>query len=412
MKGWIAARVVQNDCYMHDVVSGANDISSVLELKNRLINLLHRGGMDLHKWSSNEQSLLENLPYEDQEYHFDIKNNVKTLGVIWNPNADLFEFSISDSTNLTNCTKRTVLSCISRLFDPLGPLGPVIVKANIFMQKLWLQKLDWDQVLPDCKVKEWEKYASSLLCEKDIKINHCVANGTVASFEILSLCDASQDAYGAAIYLRCKNELNKVTINLLCSKSRIAPIKKLTIPRLELLAAELMSKFLQKLLKALQMDIQNFYLWLDSTITLAWIRTDPCLLKTFVSNRVSKIQEITRLFKWGHVPSESNPADLISRGVTADKISNSELWWHGAPFLKTEDYKQFEHSPSSSDEYMAELKKNSDLDFTVFEKNTFIIDFLNKSNSYMKLIRILSFIFRFVRNAKNSAKKSTGPISS
>ncbi|GBN47631.1 hypothetical protein AVEN_110405-1 [Araneus ventricosus] len=136
------------DFYVDDALSGADNVSSALKLQQELISLLKAGGMELHKRCANNEMLLENVPTEDQGYQFgdSDKDTVKTLGLRWNPKQDCFNFTITPTKSIP--TKRTVLADIAKLFDPLGFLRPVIVKVKVFLQKLWLQELEWDQELP------------------------------------------------------------------------------------------------------------------------------------------------------------------------------------------------------------------------------------------------------------------------
>jgi hypothetical protein len=138
----------------------------------------------------------------------------------------------------------------------------------------------------------------------------------------------------------CSTDVNnKTTCELLCSNSKVAPLKQLTISRLELCAAALLSKLYQKTTQALHITIDESYLWTDYSITLTWIRGPPNKWKTFVANRVEAIQEQTTSATWRHVPSQFNPAELISRGVDPITLSSSNLWWKGPPWLS--------HEPSS-----------------------------------------------------------------
>ncbi|GBN84616.1 hypothetical protein AVEN_189049-1 [Araneus ventricosus] len=118
-------------------------------------------------------------------------------------------------------------------------------------------------------------------------------------------------------------------MNLVCSKSRVVPLKTVSIPRLELCAAELLAKLATKVINSLKMDLSGVNLWSDSNIVLGWIKTNPHLLKNFVANRLNRIQERTNEFIWQHIRSKENPADLVSRGGFAEKIFECSLWWNG-----------------------------------------------------------------------------------
>ncbi|GFX28191.1 uncharacterized protein TNCV_15301 [Trichonephila clavipes] len=151
----------------------------------------------------------------------------------------------------------------------------------------------------------------------------------------MDFADASTAAYGAVLYAQSISE-EDVSTRLLCSKSRVAPVKPITIPRLELCACVLLSQLLEKVLHSLTLPIQQIMLWTDSNIVLAWIQRSPEQLKTFIGNRIKSIQRLIQNGQWKHVSSNDNPADLISRGLNASDISSKQLWWHGPDVLREE----------------------------------------------------------------------------
>ncbi|GBM91417.1 hypothetical protein AVEN_66095-1, partial [Araneus ventricosus] len=124
----------------------------------------------------------------------------------------------------------SVLSIIARLFDPLGLLGPVITKAKIFMQQLWLLKIDWSERLPEKEACEWQEFVKSLMNLNDMNIERCIVIQSAVVTELHGFCDASEKAYGAAIYARTVTAAGEVKVKLVASKSRVSPIKQVTIP--------------------------------------------------------------------------------------------------------------------------------------------------------------------------------------
>lgn len=151
--------------------------------------------------------------------------------------------------------------------------------------------------------------------------------------ELHSFCDASQAAYGACIYIKYTSLSGKQAVTLLCAKSRVAPTKATTIPRLELSSALLASRLASTINNAFRKPIARCIYWTDSSVALAWINTCPSKLKTYVANRVATIQELTDSSSWRHVPTAHNPADLASRGVDPQHAQAQQLWWHGPSFL-------------------------------------------------------------------------------
>nr|XP_042912879.1 uncharacterized protein LOC122272909 [Parasteatoda tepidariorum] len=200
---------------------------------------------------------------------------------------------------------------------------------------------------------------------------------------------------------------------LLCSKSRVSPVKPITIPRFELCASVLLAQLLNKVLKSLTLPIQQIMLRTDSTILLAWLQRSPDQLKTFISNRVKIIQELTENCHWNHVTSDKNPADVLSRGLNASEISSHELWWFGPDFLKQElnivliDFEKL----SSDSEFLQELKPPAKILLTSY-KLDLIDNILNRSNNYAKISNVLSYAFRFIFNCRNPGNKRFGKLSS
>ncbi|GFX31469.1 integrase catalytic domain-containing protein [Trichonephila clavipes] len=266
-------------------------------------------------------------------------SEIKVLGVYWNPKHDFFSFRVKIDLHELN-TKRGVLSTIARIYDPLGLLGPVVAKAKIFLQKLWMLKIDWTDLLPDTINREWRQFVESLQVVNDININRCIVVEQPEVIELHGFFDASQSAYGAVVYCKSITSDRKMLVHLIASKSRVAPTKQTTIPRLELCAAVLLAKLVHRVKQALKLNVTNTFLWSDSMIVLSWIRKESYQLKTFMANRIATIQEMTSSEQWRYVATEDNPADFVSRGMDSLKLKTCELWWNGPKFLMSNQYPQ------------------------------------------------------------------------
>ncbi|GFS78894.1 integrase catalytic domain-containing protein [Trichonephila clavipes] len=139
-----------------------------------------------------------------------------------------------------------MLPFIAKLYDPLGLVGPIIVKVKSFMQKLWLLELSWDVVVHDKEKIEFENFIRNLQNIEHLNIPSCIIQKNNTLVEIQGFSDSSEQAYGACVYIRCKDCFGKFSVPLLRSKSRVAPVKCVTLPRLELLGAALLSKLVTR----------------------------------------------------------------------------------------------------------------------------------------------------------------------
>ena len=220
-------------------------------------------------------------------------------------------------------SKRVVLSFIARLFDPLGFLTPYVMLAKVLFQELWVLGLQWDEELPPALVDLFQIWLLGLSVLKDWEISRQYARlpwKFVLSFgvHLHAFGDASEKGYGAAVYLCVRSPDGEFTSSLVTSKAKVAPLKKVTLPRLELLGSLLAARLLRFVQRALQLDESVEYTcWTDSTVALAWIRGDASRWKQFVANRVREIQDLTDPSHWRHCPGKDNPADLTTRGILA-----------------------------------------------------------------------------------------------
>lgn len=210
-----------------------------------------------------------------------------------------------------------MLSAISKFFDPLGLIGPVLTRAKLLMQETWRIDYDWDERLPQEFLDKWEKFKNELTMLETLRIPRCtiVHDGPSRLF-LQGFCDASERAYGACVYIQAEGIQGEISSLILCSRSRVAPIKATTLPRLELCSAVLLTRLIIVVRQALKIPIESVRAWSDSTVALHWIRGDVSRWKPFVANRVAEIIENLPPEHWSHVSGKENPADVISRGAS------------------------------------------------------------------------------------------------
>lgn len=390
----LASKIVLEHFYVDDLLTGASSREEIQRLRDEIIELLNRGGFHSRKWCSNEPSILEDSIDKSIDSHLYLRDfeTQKTLGVYWHPRNDSLVHIMKPFKEQQRTTKRIMLSQIASLFDPLGLLGPVIVKAKILLQQLWENKLDWDESVPLHVATIWNEYKNQIQAINNFTIPRYVGGENIIDKQLHGFADASERAYGAVLYVRSINAEGKHAVRLVCSKTRVAPLKKLSLPRLELCAAALLARLYEVAAKAMRIDFNKVFLWSDSTITLQWIRTPPHKLKTFVANRVSQIQEMTRLANWRHVPSQDNPADALSRGQLPREFIQNDMWQNGPIWL-------------SNDEQTWPLNLIPETEIpkrkaTIVLSTTHDINLLEKFSSFVRMKRVIAYCLRFGAKAR------------
>ncbi|XP_049865132.1 uncharacterized protein LOC126366187 [Pectinophora gossypiella] len=395
------SEIIKQDIYMDDLLTGADYEDDLKRILEEVTRELHSGGFPLHKFRSNCPQIFEDSTLTNS---LDLSNQASVLGVQWTPNTDTLSFSIKLDTLNDKITKRLILSNTCKIFDPLGLLSPCTVTLKILLQKLWQLKLSWDEQVPNDIKKVWLKMIGSLDDLLSLSVPRHVMCLSPVKIEIHCFVDASQQAYAACVYMRTVSNTKNINIKLICAKTRVAPLKAVTIPRLELCAALLGARLVAKVSESFRCPIHTKKFWSDSTITLGWIKTHPKTLKTFVCNRINEIHELTERTSWRHIPTDINPADMASRGVEPKCVLNSSLWWEGPDFLKKPE-SQWPQSPNPE----TNLPEIKSLKTTIAEKEHKIIKFENWSNS-SKLKRIFAYIIRFINNCKNNSNKTKGQL--
>ncbi|XP_054712934.1 uncharacterized protein LOC129222446 [Uloborus diversus] len=327
----LASNATLNHFYVDDLLSGASSEEEASELVKQLKTMMAKGGFNLRKWKSNNTNVIKE--FLDEEEAANLGTEVKVLGIQWCPKADYFSFSIESVKQKLEYSKREILSEISRVFDPLGLLSPCVVFMKVLLQELWKYKLSWDQIIPEELNRNWISFCEELHLLEQMKIPRLVLTSSHADIELHAFCDASEKAYCAAIYVRCLLPNSDFRVSLLTAKTRVAPLKTQSLPRLELCSALLLADLLAAVLKNIQVPVQNTVAWTDSKITLAWLATEPYKWQAFVANRVSKIQTTIPSVKWFHVRGTENPSDLGTRGLLPYQLISNDMWLRGPNWL-------------------------------------------------------------------------------
>ena len=391
--------------YVDDFLSGCNTLEDAKGLQDELIATLEKAKLPLRKWVSNDQTLVERLPPDmrggDLVNLFEADSTVRTLGITWQPQKDHFKFTCTLPKINPPVTKRQILSEIAKLFDPIGWLTPITIKAKIWIQRLWTLGLAWDEPLAENLIEEFKADIKGIEILEKFTLKRFITDCDPVKHEIHCFTDASIHAYSATVYLVTEKATGERISHLIAAKSKVAPIKTVSLPRLELCGAQLGAKLTDKILKAFKsVNLKNLekFAWTDSTITLAWIQALPSKWNTFVANRVADIQNFIPPSRWFHVPTKSNPADIASRGTHAPQIINSQLWWNGPQFLTSPD--QWPDKPIIG-EVAIENRKIKPSVYSVVLSTPQLNH--EKFSQYKRLRNTQGYVLRFIRQLRSKS---------
>lgn len=390
----LASEKVKADYYVDDLMTGVETVEDGIKLYNQMNKLLAKGGFELQKWVTNNKKLSENI-FNDEvksEKTIDKQDNLlKILGLTWNQTTDCFKYTVQLPDQTEPITKRKVVSDISRLFDPMGWISPCIVIAKIFIQKLWLSGIQWDEELPVNLLEDWQLFRNELKHLDKFQIPRWVfTHSTNLNVELHGFCDSSELSFAAVVYIRVTNSDDVIKVSLVTSKTKVAPIKQLSIPRLELCGAVLLAKLISEVAELLSIPKSQIHAWTDSEIVLSWLNKHPSNWKTFIANRVSEIMTHLDNNQWAHVFSRDNPADLASRGIKPIDLAQNELWLQGPHWLQSPTV--LYPRPSNLSTKLEEKPKKPLLAHLVNSSNDLFL--WSKYSKLSKLLRVTAYCKR------------------
>ena len=327
---------LRENFYVDDWLSGADTEADACEMFVEATQVMGEAKMSLAKWGSNSEAVSGILEREFGEKYSDVES-IKVLGMNWLVPQDCFSYAGIQVTDGLIITKRVVLSFLARTFDPLGLITPFTMYIKCLFQDLWQLGLDWDAEVPQRVERQFYQWMAGLNLLKSWPIPRSYTGrpwGDKVEVMLHAFGDASEKGYGACVYLVVRFEDGTESSSLVMSKARVAPLKRITLPRLELMGALLCARLLTFVRTALGLaaDIKSTC-WTDSQVVLAWIKADPMRWKLFVANRVSQIHELTSPSIWSFCPGRENPSDLVTRGILAEELVSSKLWLQGPKFL-------------------------------------------------------------------------------
>jgi hypothetical protein len=406
--------VAKHSFYVDDMLTSVATVNDAKNLVMELRALLKLGHFNLTKWMSNERSILRELPREDVAPSMTTKNMEldgigmeRALGILWQTETDTFMFKVKDQEKPN--TKRGMLSTIGTLYDPLGFLSPVLLKPKMMLQSLWRQNCDWDDPLPANVEQEWKAWVQELPQVEKVAIPRCYTS-TFVEVELHIFADASELGYGCASYLRFAIDNNAWHVSLVFGKSRVAPVKAISIPRLELQGATIASRIGNMLQSELDFPIKRCTYWIDSMTVLGYIHNLDKRFHTFVANRISEIRERTSPDDWRYVPTQQNPADDASRGVAPGELVTSQQWFHGPSFLQLSEERWPVVGDTNVNDEDPEVKREKQC-YAQVETGNKLLSLVSECSNFQQVKRSVAWLKRYTDFVADSKNCCTGPLS-
>ena len=412
---------MKNDIYVDNVITGADSEATALQLYMCSKSIFKDASLNLREWLSNSDRVNESIPIHDRAS----PETINVLGYLWNHKSDKLSIKeLVGKVAAMNITKRNVLKVIASVFDPMGLYTPVLLRGKLLLQTIWSRNYDWDENIDDSDILSvWSSLSADLVKLSSLKVHRCISHGVDTNsviYDLFCFCDASSKAYATCVYLRqiC-NGVAKV--DLIFAKSRLAPLKGMTMPRLELLAVLIGVRSLQFVKEQLKLKITKTLLWTDSKCVIGWLNTDR-KLEIFVRNRILEIKSCS--VSVDYVKSGENPADIASRGTNVQSLQENQLWWHSPDFTSvTRENEMDTEAQMNNDWHQVEkevkmliternydVNERPDKHGEVTPAPPFSLN-PNEFSSISKLFRVTAYALRFIQCLKKTRSKN-GPLKS
>ena len=402
-----AAEIIKRDTYMDDVISGAENTEVAKSLISSIKEISQKGGFAFKEFvMSGDHVGNQELP--------ESSSTDRVLGVEWSPPNDTIcvKFNLNPNRKIKGkrkmpegtiselqLTKRVCLRLINSCYDPYGILSPLSIKLKIFMKETFADsKLKWDDPLPEDVDKSFKHLLTELISLQNMQIPRAVLLDCINVPDLVCFTDASQLGMCAVVYVRSYDQLGKTHARLLAAKTRVAPTQSQSIPRLELTAALIGSRLVNRILATNCKFGRPVYFLTDSKVVLGMISNNKSLLKDYVGSRVAEIRSLTNLKDWGWLSSKDNISDLGTRGGTPKDIQSTE-WLNGPSFLKEPvDSWPVEFVSTESDDAAKDM-------FLTVPPKVCPVN-AKRFSDVQRLIRVTAYCIRYVRILRSKPSQS------
>ncbi|XP_065077337.1 uncharacterized protein LOC135700687 [Ochlerotatus camptorhynchus] len=335
--------------YVDDMLVSTETKEEAVKLAQDVKKIHEHAGFEIRNWISNSamvQATSKGAATEEKNLNIgEEATTEKVLGMWWNTSNDCFTYKLSsryDEALLSGSrrpTKREVLRTLMMIYDPLGFIAHLLMFLKVLLQEIWRTSVGWDDPIEDLQFEKWLKWLAVFPDMRLVEVPRCYRSLTSveAEVEMHTFVDASENGFAAVVYLRFR-EGNVIECALAGAKTRVAPLKFLSIPRSELQAALLGVRLADTILASLSIKIYKRYFWTDSKDVLCWLASDHRRYSQFVAFRVSEILESTDVNEWRWVPTKQNVADEGTKRTRVPDFSSDSRWFRGPDFLKEDEH--------------------------------------------------------------------------
>ncbi|XP_033758237.1 uncharacterized protein LOC117340586 [Pecten maximus] len=405
---------LKRNMYVDDCLTSVATEKKAISLIHDVTQMCKSGGFRLTKWTSNSDVVVESIPEGDRAQEVKLRSLdskppiERALGVYWFMENDSLGFQIQMKDKPV--TRRGILSVTSSVYDPLGIASPFVLKAKSILQRLCGDGKGWDEEITGKDLKDWTDWLLQLPELEHVTIDRCYKGknlGKVTSCQLHGFADASDIGYGMVFYLRLVDVTGKIHCSFLFGKARVAPLKAVTIPRMELTAASSLVKLVRMVTEQLNYNIDRFFFWTDSTSVLRYIANKNLRFHTFVANRIALIHEATSEDDWYYINTKENPADVASRGTSISKLPDS--WTRGPMFLwKSErEWPVVEKDVKITDkENDPEIRTTACATSVVLDTNSGVENLFDYYSNFNKLRRATGWLMRAMDNLQGAVERS------
>lgn len=396
--------IIQNH-YVDDFLGSFDTEKEALEISENIKFVHSQGGFEIRNFISNSSLVATKLNGNNnlqEEVNLNLENETmvdRVLGMFWNLNEDAFVFKLNESRvprevldGFRKMTKREYLKVMMSLFDPMGFLGHLIVQAKVILQNIWKSGVEWDEELKNKEFEDWKNWWKLAKSIENLRIPRAYRTQIISpvNIQLHIFMDASERAFSAVAYWRFENA-SEIEIALIGSKTKVAPLKLLSIPRLELQAAVLAKRFAETIQKEHSIKPDQRFFWCDSKTVHCWINSRERNFKQFVAFRIGEILDGTETNEWRFVPSKQNVADVATKPNKELEVSNDQRWFQGPSFLKENQDRWPKEKHEDVDEEVLEIRR---LNHVSVEDRGFSIIDQSRFSSWKKILRTTARVLK------------------